>query len=74
MDDITEEFLAPDFRYQTRSEVNGLHYFNKIEDALIRAEADESIWKISFESRVGQRIRLVRNAEGFFQYESIFGD
>ncbi len=41
--------------YQTRSESNGLHYFETFEQAKVHAEGDPTVWKIS-----GQGQRLIK--------------
>lgn len=44
---------------QTRSEKNGIRYFQQLSDAMIAAEKDSSIYKISFSFGM-EPIRLVR--------------
>lgn len=51
--------------YQLRSEENDIREVISIRDALKVAEADETIWKISFNSKVGERIRLVRDRDSW---------
>jgi hypothetical protein len=45
---------------QTRSESGGLEYFDTVQEALTYANEHEDVWKISFEAKTGERIRLVR--------------
>lgn len=45
---------------QTRSESGGLEYFDTVQKALVYANEHEDVWKISFEAKTGERIRLVR--------------
>lgn len=47
-------------QFQTRSEENGLNYFSTLNDALLAAACDNSVWKISFQLENGERVRLVR--------------
>lgn len=46
--------------FQTRSEATGIQYFEHIRRALDAAEKDPTIWKISFSTPNGDRIRLNR--------------
>ena len=48
--------------YQTRNVAGSLRFFETFKDAMIHAEIDESVWKVSF-SIHGERIRLVRIME-----------
>jgi len=48
------------FTVQTRSELNGINEYLKLSDAFMVAEADETIWKISFSLPTGERVRLIR--------------
>jgi hypothetical protein len=54
------EFMMKPTSIQTRSETTGIQTFLTFQDALIAAQNDESIWKISFEISDGSRIRLIR--------------
>ena len=56
---------------QTRSEETGIKHFKKFEDALAAAKADESIWKISFNTSSGERVRLVRNDDNKFEVQQM---
>ena len=49
------------FTVQTRSELNGINEYLKLSDAFMVAEADETIWKISFSLPTGERVRLVKS-------------
>ena len=44
---------------QTRSETNGIRYFQQLSDAMIAAEKDSSIFNISFSFGM-EPVRLVR--------------
>ncbi len=46
--------------YQTRSEEGELRYFDTLKEALDHGNRDLSIWKISFATWNGDRIRLIR--------------
>lgn len=48
--------------FQTRSEENGLEWYDTLREAINAATKDGSIWKISFQSISGERIRLVRSS------------
>lgn len=48
---------------QTRSEANGIKHTPTIAVALKNAEEDTSIWKISFWTESGERVRLVRSTD-----------
>lgn len=61
-----------DVQVQARSEVNGLSYYDTIKEAMEAHEKDPTIWKISFDSQTGERVRLVfDNAEESWIYEPI---
>jgi len=47
--------------FQTRSEENGLKYFESLKLAMAEALNDDSVWKISFPISAHERIRLVRH-------------
>lgn len=51
--------------YQTRSEINGLKYFDSFLEAMKEAKSDSSVWKVSFTTSDGARIRLVREGDTF---------
>ena len=55
---------------QTRSEKNGLQFHETVNAAFLAAEKDETIWKISFQSESGERVRMIRRGNNFF-YESL---
>lgn len=57
--------------YQLRSESTGIQNVHSIAVALERAKQDPTIWKISFTSNDGDRIRLVKNSAGSFELERI---
>ena len=59
--------------YQTRSEVNGLEFFETFKEAMKHAETDRTVWKISFGDG-DNRVRLVRDAVGNFVYEPLLTD
>jgi hypothetical protein len=46
--------------FQTRSEWNGLKYFESLKLAMAEAKKDPSVWKISFNVVTEERVRLVR--------------
>jgi len=54
--------MVPNENYQTRSEENGIVFFETMKEALDAALIDGSIWKISFWSASQERIRLVRSS------------
>jgi len=58
---------------QTRSEEHGLLYFLTVFEAMEHAAADLTVWKISFETIKGERIRLVKDIEAnnMWGYEPI---
>lgn len=61
--------------FQTRSEKTGLDYFRNMRDAMNAAFYDRSIWKISFDAKNGDRIRLVRiNDSNNWMYEELLTD
>lgn len=45
---------------QTRNELGALQLFPTIEEALEHAKANPNVWKISFASESGERVRFVR--------------
>lgn len=49
---------------QTRDEDGALKFFPSVLAAARHAETDPKIWKISFNSEDGNRVRLVRNETG----------
>lgn len=49
--------------FQTRSEETGLRTFGTFQEAKAAAQADPTIWKITFSDN-GARIRLVKDADG----------
>ena len=56
--------------FQTRSEVNGMRYFDSLDAAMKAAAKDSTIWKISF--TVGKEsVRLVKQ-DGQWIYEPLF--
>jgi hypothetical protein len=57
---------------QVRSEETGTRNYPTFQEALDQAEIDISIWKISFDIETGERVRLTRNGNGFFEYHSVF--
>jgi hypothetical protein len=58
---------------QTRSEINGITFYETLRQAMKAADQDQSIWKISFDSITGERVRLVRDAfSDTWKYEPIF--
>lgn len=61
-------------QYQTRSETNGLLHFDTLAKAFQVAEADPTIWKISFSLPNGERVRLVRYADPKWIYQDIHGE
>jgi hypothetical protein len=57
---------------QTRSEINGIAYFDTILEALVAAaNHDTSIWKISYDGVDGGRIRLIRTKDNGWKQENI---
>lgn len=63
-----------DLPVQTRDEEGSLRYFATIEDALAYARKEPSVWKISFDSVTGERVRLVIGEYCEWMYEPILGD
>ena len=56
--------------FQTRSETNGMGYYDSLEAAMKAAAKDDSIWKISF--TVGKEsVRLVKQDSQWI-YEPLF--
>lgn len=53
--------MKTESQFQTRSEENGIKYYNVLDGALAAARKDPSIWKISFYALSEERIRLVRS-------------
>jgi hypothetical protein len=56
---------------QTRSEMNGLVFFDTVAEAIRHAEIDDTVWKISFDASTGERIRLVREHGHTWVYDPI---
>lgn len=54
--------------FQTRSEKNGLKYFETMKEAMGHAKDDETVWKVSFGLPTGERIRLVRYTKVLDEY------
>jgi hypothetical protein len=59
-----------DLMYQTRDEAGNLEYFTTFEKALTHARDNKSVWKISWTTQGGERIRLIREGDRFF-YENL---
>ena len=58
--------------FQTRSEETGLRNLASMAEALKQADLDRTIWKISFTiPATNERIRLIRNQFGEWEYQSI---
>jgi len=60
--------------YQTRSESSGIKEFPSLALALNEIKKDKTIWKISFNAKNGERVRLIRFGDGNFDFESITGE
>jgi hypothetical protein len=59
-------------RVQVRSEETGLRYFRTVVQAFKYAEEDRSVWKVSFETAAGERVRFVRSPEvAGWRYEDL---
>lgn len=58
---------------QTRSDNGELLYFDTLRDALLAAQKDSEIWKISFALPTGERVRLVYSPSGWV-FENIDGN
>lgn len=58
---------------QTRSNDGGLAIYPTLADAFRAAEKDPEIWKISFDGKSEERVRLIRT-EGGWLYEDIYGN
>ncbi len=56
--------------YQTRSEENGLEYFETLKEAIEYSKKDPTVWKISFWSASHERIRLLW-IDGVFQLKQL---
>lgn len=50
--------IRPEFAVQIRSETWGITTVPTIREAMRRAKADPTIWKISFDAESGERVRL----------------
>lgn len=57
--------------FQTRNEESEIKFFGSFKEAFEESIRDTTVWKISFTIPTNERIRLVRNQEGIFEYESI---
>lgn len=55
---------------QCRSEITGLSFYESVKDAVLAAEKDKTIWKVSFTSDTGEYIRLTRDG-GRWVYDPI---
>ena len=60
----------PDQSIQTRATGGELRYYATLTMALIDAQKNKEVWKISFNTATGERVRLVRTEDGWV-YESI---
>lgn len=56
--------------FQVRSEETGIRYFPTLKQAYEDAHTDTTVWKISFDTKNGERVRLVRH-DGHFVYQPI---
>jgi len=56
--------------FQTRSEVNGMGYFDSLSAAMKAAAKDSTIWKISF--TVGKESVSLVKRDGQWIYEPLF--
>lgn len=56
---------------QTRSESTGIKIHANLQDACALAESDTTIWKISYGSASGDRVRFVREQSGNFVQQQI---
>lgn len=57
---------------QTRSEENGIRQFTSLSLAMLAAKRDPSIWKISYVSSDGSRVRLIKDESGEWIEEDIY--
>ena len=53
--------MSEPFSVQLRSEETGIQHVPTLSEALRIAQADPSIWKVSFSLPTGERVRLVRD-------------
>lgn len=67
------EVFWPHKEVQTRNHDGQLRYFASVHDALEHAIQDPDVWKVSFSLPNGERVRLVREMDGWM-YETIMGD
>lgn len=59
-------------KYQTRNQSGEIREYNHFFEALEASRNDKSIWKISFVTENGDRIRLIRENNQWI-YEDIAG-
>ena len=52
--------------FQTRSEKNGLEFFETLKAAREHAKSDSTVWKISFFLETGESVRLTK-VDGIWQ-------
>lgn len=57
--------------YQVRSEETGVRCFSSLSDAISESKKDTTIWKISYFSDSGKRIRMVKQSNGDWKEESL---
>lgn len=70
-----EEALStnPAFTLQLRSEASGIQHVPTLAEALRVAQADPTIWKVSFSLPTGERVRLVKRAVEMVHNRVIYG-
>lgn len=59
------------FEAQTRNEHGEILRHASVNDAMLHAREDPSVWKISFDAANGERIRLVQKGRGTWVYEPL---
>jgi len=57
--------------YQTRSEENGLKFFETQEEGFNHALNDPTVWKISWNHSLPNPIRMVRQSDGTWKQQSL---
>ena len=69
--DDAKEVAKEDLKYQVRDESGALGYFDTFQEAYESAKKNPNIWKISWSTPDGARIRLVRDGPGPFYLEML---
>lgn len=70
------EQFRPDSRFetkpiQTRNGKDELQYFDTVKQAIAHANADKTVWNISFAAENGERVRLIRHHTAGWVFEPI---